>query len=75
VAGQQVSEHIPGATNMHATIEELLYMSFSMRSMSYQSKVGDYFFPELLVSTFASLVYGLQLRNLDISNSVQNARW
>jgi hypothetical protein len=36
-------------TNTH-TIAELLVMSFSMRSMSYQRKVDDYFFPELFVN-------------------------
>jgi hypothetical protein len=35
--------------NAHATTEELLEGSFSMRSVSYQRKVGDQFFPEQLV--------------------------
>jgi hypothetical protein len=36
--------------NAQATIEELLDPSFSMRSASYKIKVGDQFFPELLVA-------------------------
>jgi hypothetical protein len=34
---------------IRATIEKLLDASFSVRSMSYKKKIGDYFFPELLV--------------------------
>jgi hypothetical protein len=49
VAGQQLSKNVTMATNTHATIEELLGASFSMQSLLYQRKVGDYFFPELLV--------------------------
>jgi hypothetical protein len=37
------------APHRHATIEELLEASFSMRSVSYQKEICDYFFPELLV--------------------------
>jgi hypothetical protein len=37
------------AVNTHATPEELLGMLFSMQSVSNQRKVGDQFFPELLV--------------------------
>jgi hypothetical protein len=35
--------------NVNVTTEELLDTSFSMRSVSYQRKLGDQFFPELLV--------------------------
>jgi hypothetical protein len=40
------------AMNTHATTEELLDESLSMQSMLYQRKVGDQFFPELLVNTY-----------------------
>jgi hypothetical protein len=33
-------------------IEELLDMSFSMRSVSYQIKVGDQFFPEIIIRKY-----------------------
>jgi hypothetical protein len=33
--------------------EELLEALFPLQSMSYQRKVGDYFFPELFVYLFA----------------------
>jgi hypothetical protein len=49
VARQRLDKSVPAATNAHATIEELLDTSFYMRSVSYQRKLGDYFFPELLV--------------------------
>jgi hypothetical protein len=35
-------------TNTHATLEDLLDESFSLRCVSYQRKVGDWFFSELL---------------------------
>ena len=38
---------VTSSTNTH-TIEELLVMPFSMRSVSHQRKMGDYFFPELV---------------------------
>jgi hypothetical protein len=34
-------KNVAAATNTHATIEELFHASFSMRSVSYQMKVGD----------------------------------
>jgi hypothetical protein len=49
VARQRLGKNVTAATNRHATIEELLDASSSMRSMSYQRKVGGLFFPELLV--------------------------
>jgi hypothetical protein len=48
VARQRLSRNVITATNTHTTLEDLLDVS-SMRSVSYQRKVGDQFFPELLV--------------------------
>jgi hypothetical protein len=48
VGRQGFSKHVPVATNTHATTG-LLDASFSVRPVSHQRKVGDYFFPELLV--------------------------
>jgi hypothetical protein len=33
ISGQQISKHVPAATNMHTTIELLLETVFSARSM------------------------------------------
>jgi hypothetical protein len=41
VAGQCLGKHVPAATNTHATIEEFMNVSFSMRPVSCQRKVGD----------------------------------
>jgi hypothetical protein len=41
VARQRLGKNVIAATNTHATIEELLEASFSVRSVSYQRKVGD----------------------------------
>jgi hypothetical protein len=41
VARQRLGKNVTAATSTHATIEELLDASFSMRSVSYQRKVGD----------------------------------
>jgi hypothetical protein len=49
IARQRLDRNVTVANNTHATIEELLYAKFSMRSVSYQRKVCDYFFPELFV--------------------------
>jgi hypothetical protein len=48
---QQLGKDVTAATSTRATIE-LLDASFSMRFLSYQRKVGDYFFPALLVFIF-----------------------
>jgi hypothetical protein len=40
VATQRLGKNLTAAINAHATIEELLDASFSMRSVSYQRKVG-----------------------------------
>jgi hypothetical protein len=42
-AKQMIDKNVTAATNTHATIEELLDVSFSTQSVSYQRKVGDYF--------------------------------
>jgi hypothetical protein len=44
----RLGKYVPEVTNIH-TIEELLGASFSLRSVSYQRKVVNAFFPELLV--------------------------
>jgi hypothetical protein len=36
-----LAKHVHAATNTYATIEELLDVSFSMQSVSYESKAGD----------------------------------
>jgi hypothetical protein len=59
VARQRLGKNVTAETNTHATIEELLHASFSMRHASYQRKVDDQFFPELLV--------GLLGKRLDMS--------
>jgi hypothetical protein len=46
VARQRLGKNATAATNTHVTIEELLDVSFYMRFMSHQRKVGDLFFPE-----------------------------
>jgi hypothetical protein len=47
IARQRLGKQVPLAKNIQATIE-LLDKPFSMVSASYQRKVGDKFFPELL---------------------------
>jgi hypothetical protein len=49
VARQQLGKNVTAAT--HATIEEFLDASFSMRPVLYQKKIGDSFLLELLVFT------------------------
>jgi hypothetical protein len=46
--GKRVGGNLTAATNTHAKIEQLLDLSFSVGSVSYQRKVGNQFFPELL---------------------------
>jgi hypothetical protein len=41
--------NLTAAMNTDATKEELLKDLFSVRPMSYRKKIGDKFFPELLV--------------------------
>jgi hypothetical protein len=40
-AKQRLGESVTPATNTHATVEELLDVSFSMWSVSYQRRIGD----------------------------------
>jgi hypothetical protein len=47
-ARQRLDKNVDMATNTHAKVEELLN-SFTMRSVSFQRKVGDELFPEFLV--------------------------
>jgi hypothetical protein len=48
VAMQLLGKIVTTAKNTHATIDALVDASFSMWSVSYQRKVGNYFFLELL---------------------------
>jgi hypothetical protein len=41
VARQRLGKNVTATTNTQATIDELLDASFSVRSVSYQGKVGD----------------------------------
>jgi hypothetical protein len=50
VTRQRLGKNVTAATNTQETIGELLDASFSIRSVSYQRKADDYFFPELLIS-------------------------
>jgi hypothetical protein len=49
VSRQRLGKNVSVATNTHATVEQLLEASFSMRCVSYQRKVCGKFFAELLV--------------------------
>jgi hypothetical protein len=49
VARQPLGKNVTAAMNTHAIIENLLDALLSIRSVSYQRKVGCLFFPELLV--------------------------
>jgi hypothetical protein len=50
VARKRPGKNVTAATKTQATVEELLDLSFSMRSVPYQRNVGGHFFLELLVS-------------------------
>jgi hypothetical protein len=50
VAKQRLGKHVTAATNKHSTIKKFRNASLSMQSVSYQRKIGYYFFPKLLVS-------------------------
>jgi hypothetical protein len=41
IARQRLGKNVTAETNTHETIEELSDASFSMRSVSYQRKIGD----------------------------------
>jgi hypothetical protein len=49
VARQWLGKIVTAATNTHEITIEVLDASFSVRSVLYIMKVGDYFFPELVV--------------------------
>jgi hypothetical protein len=49
VARQRHGKRYAAATNTHATMEELLDSSFSMRSLPYQKKMDNFFFQEFFV--------------------------
>jgi hypothetical protein len=49
VSRQRLGKNVTAASNTHAAIEELLDASSYTESVSYQRKIGDWFFPELLV--------------------------
>jgi hypothetical protein len=49
VVRQLFGKSVTAAMNTHAIIEELLDLSFSIWSVSYQRKLGNYVFPELHV--------------------------
>jgi hypothetical protein len=53
VARQRLSKNFTAGTSTHAKIEEMLAGSFSMRSVSYQNKVGEYFFPDLVITSIS----------------------
>jgi hypothetical protein len=40
IVWQRLGTHVPAATNSQATIEYILYASFSIRFVSYQRKIG-----------------------------------
>jgi hypothetical protein len=50
VARQRPGKKTVNATKNTQAIEEFLDASFSMRSVLYQRKVGEYFFAEISVS-------------------------
>jgi hypothetical protein len=56
VARQQLGKNVTAAMNTHI-LEKLFDAWFSMRSVLYQWKVWIYFFPELLVVLWLSLIY------------------
>jgi hypothetical protein len=49
IARQRLCKNVTAATNTPTAIEEMIDASFSMWSASYQEKLVDLFFPELLV--------------------------
>jgi hypothetical protein len=52
---------VTAATNKHATIEELLDASFSVRSGSYQRKAGDEFYRKILDLLFVFLCFFISI--------------
>jgi hypothetical protein len=76
VDSQRLGKHVHAAMNTQAAMKELLDASFSVRSVSYQRKVGDYFFLESVVklckretiSTLGTETYKLAWADHDIRN-------
>jgi hypothetical protein len=62
VARQQLGKSVPRAINIHATMEQLLNASFSIRSLSYQSR-------DSAVGTATG--YGLNDRGVGVRVSVR----
>jgi hypothetical protein len=54
---QRLGINVTAATNIYVMID-LVEESFSMRSVSYQKKAGDYLFPTVPVSTACYVVLG-----------------
>jgi hypothetical protein len=54
IARQWLGKNFTVATNTHATIGELLGVLFSVLPVSYQGKVDDWFFLELLILLYTS---------------------
>jgi hypothetical protein len=62
VARQRLGKHVTAATNTHATIEEMLDASFSIRSVSYQGKYAisssqNFLFVGYVTMLSASTIY------------------
>jgi hypothetical protein len=64
VATQRLSKNVIAVTHTRATLEELLDVPFSMRPVSYQRTVRDYFFLELLVSMCISIPWKHDCKNV-----------
>jgi hypothetical protein len=54
---------------------ELLDASSSVRSMSYQRRVGDYFFPELLAFIFFLICGNVQQKTLQLDPVLVDCVW
>jgi hypothetical protein len=52
IARQRLVKNVTTTTNTQATTETFLDSSFPVRSVSYQRKLGDQFFPELLIHIY-----------------------
>jgi hypothetical protein len=56
---QRIGKKLSAAINIKETTEELLDVSFFMRSAAYQRKAGDWFFLELILVIINATVLGL----------------
>jgi hypothetical protein len=61
-ARQRLGKKETAATNTHIKTEKLIDASFSMRSVSYQIKVGDRFFQELLIYSYLTILSVVRLQ-------------